>query len=166
MWYGPSSTDSRCYSPFVGDEGEGRGRGEFVTALKEGEFDEEGEADDVGTDFAEEATGGGGGPSGGKEVVDHDDAFAGLNGILMDFEGVFSVFELVAFLGGGGGEFARLADEDEAAAEFLGEGSAKEKATGFDGDELGDFLFAIVLGEQLDNFAEGIGVLEEGCDVL
>src|ERR1700722_18801002 len=77
---------------------------EFLAAFEEVELDSEAEAGDLSAQLADELDGGLHGASGGEEVVDDDDALAGLDGVEMDLEGVGAEFEGAGDLGGGCGE--------------------------------------------------------------
>lgn len=56
------------------------------SSLKESEFDEDGDADDVASHSFDEFAGGGHGSAGGEEIVDHKDALPGLYGVGVYFE--------------------------------------------------------------------------------
>ena len=112
--------------------------GEFFASIQEGEFDEEDGAEDVAAELLDEVEGGGGGAAGGEEVIGEEDGFAGADGVLVDFDGVGAVFEVVAGAEGFPGEFAFFADGDEAGVEFGGDEGAEDEATGVDADDFID----------------------------
>ena len=111
---------------------------EFFASIQEGEFDEEDGAEDVAAELLDEVEGGGGGAAGGEEVIGEEDGFAGADGVLVDFDGVGAVFEVVAGAEGFPGEFAFFADGDEAGVEFGGDEGAEDEATGVDADDFID----------------------------
>lgn len=148
------------------DDAEDLVASEFLAAIEEREFDQEGEADDVSLKFFEEAPDSGGSSACCEEVVDDEDAFVGLDIFGVDFEGVEAVFEFVAFLESFVGEFAGFTDRYEADTEAVGKRSAKDKATGFDADDFADLHVFVMCGEQFDDMAEGSGVCEQGGDIF
>lgn len=126
------------------------------------EFDQEGEADDVGLKFFEEASDSGGSSACCEEVVDDEDTFVRLDIFRRGFRGCRSHLEFVAFLESFVGEFAGFTDRYEADTEAVGKRSAKDKATGFDADDFADLHVFVMCGEQFDDMAEGSGVCEQG----
>lgn len=150
----------------VGEDG-GDGVGEeFFAAAEEGEFDEEGDADEVRAELVEEFDGGGGGATGGEEVIDEEDFFAGGDGVFVEFDDGFAVFEGVGDLAGFPGEFAFFADGDEAGAEAVGDGGGEDEAAGIDADDFVDFDAACGIAEEGDGVAEEGGIGEDGGDVF
>jgi hypothetical protein len=140
--------------------------GEAGAAVEEGEFDEDGDAEDVSAEGLDHVAAGVHGAAGGEEVVDDEAFFAGLDGVFVDFEGVLAVLEVVGEGEFGGGEFAGLADGDEAAGEGLGDGGAEDEAAGFGADDGLDALSAEGVAEDFDGHGEAGGAGEEGSDVL
>lgn len=134
-------------------------------AVEGAELDEEGDGDDVGTEVFEEFDGGGGSATGGEEVIDEEDLFAGEDGVLVDFDLGFAVFEGVGEAAGAPGEFAAFADGDEAGVEAVGDGGGEDEAAGVDADDFVDFRGAGGFAEEADGFAEEVGVGEDGGDV-
>ena len=61
--------------------------GEFGAAFQEVQLDGEAQAGDLAAELADELHGGLHGAAGGEQVVDDDDALAGLDGVEMDLEG-------------------------------------------------------------------------------
>src|SRR6185312_3576747 len=101
----------------------------------------------------------------GQQVVDDDDALAGLDGVEMDFEGVGAVFEVVVDAGGGGGELSGLAHRNESGVEAVGQGGAEDEAARFDAEDEVDVLADVVLRESVDELGEAGLVLQERSDV-
>jgi hypothetical protein len=89
-------------------------------SLQKIQFHYECEAGDFAAEAFGELRGGDGGASGGEKIVDDEDALAFLDGVLVDLKSVGAVFEVIADLGGGGGEFAGLADGNESGVEAVG----------------------------------------------
>ena len=92
--------------------------------------------------LGDHAGGCGGGAPGGEQVVDDEDAVAGTHGVVVHFEGVGAVFEVVGDADAGGGEFLGFAHGDEAGAEGVGECGGEDEAAGFDADDGIDLLAA------------------------
>lgn len=95
---GGAEVESRC--GLVLDDAKDLVSSEFLAAIEEREFDQEGEANDVGLKFFEEASDSGGSTACCEEVVDDEDAFVGLDIFGVDLDGVEAVFEFVAFFEG------------------------------------------------------------------
>ena len=140
--------------------------GEAGAALEEVELDGEGEADDFSAQLLDELDGGFHGAAGGEQVVDEDDALAGLDGVEMDFEGVGAVFEIIGDAGDGGGKLFGLADGDEAGIKAVSERGSKDEAAGFNAEDEIDLLLEVVGGEGVNELGEAGLVLEDGGDVV
>jgi len=140
--------------------------GELGAALEEVEFDSEADTDNFSAEFFYELHRRLHRAAGGEEVVDDEDALAGLDGVEMDFEGVGAVLEVVADFGRGGGEFFGLADRDEAGVEAVGERGAEDEAAGFDAEDHVDVFADVVRGEGVDELGEAGFILEQRGDVV
>ena len=140
--------------------------GEAFAAAEEVEFDGEGEAGDFAAELFDELDGGFHGAAGGEQVVDEQDALAGLDGVEVDFERVGAVFEIVGDAGYRCGQLARLADGDEAGIEAVGERGAEDESAGFDAEDEVDLAFKIVGGERVDEHGEAGAVFEQRGDVV
>src|ERR1700710_625777 len=68
---------------------------EFGSAFEEVELDGEAQADNLSAELADELHGGLHGAAGGEQVVDDENALAGLDGVEVDLEGVGAVFQVV-----------------------------------------------------------------------
>jgi hypothetical protein len=101
---------------------------EAVAAFEEVELDGEGEAGDLAAELLDELDGGFHGAAGGEQVVDEDDALAGLDGVEVNLERVGAVFEIVGDAGDWRGELARLAHGDEAGIEAVGQSGAEDES--------------------------------------
>ena len=103
----------------VADERFDARAGEVFTAVEEGEFHEKGGDDRGGPEAGKEFYGGGCSASGGEDVVNECDLLSVLDGVFVDFNDGFTVFE------GVGGRFcfprelALFSDGDEAEAELM-----------------------------------------------
>lgn len=71
--------------------------GKFGAAVEEGEFDQEGNFDDLGAGFFYEVDGCSGGAASGEEVIDENYFFSGSERVNVDGDGVGAVFEVVGF---------------------------------------------------------------------
>src|SRR5579862_8366363 len=108
---------------------------ELVAAVKEIEFDDEGEACDLSAERAREFGGGFGGASGGEQVVDNENFFAGADGVLVHFERVGAVFQCVIEFDSFGGELADFADGNESGVEAVGERGGEDEAAGLHAED-------------------------------
>ena len=81
-----------------------------------------------------------GGAAGGQQVIDDQDFLAGLDAVLVDFQGVAAVFQGVLFADGPGRQLARLARRDETAAQLVGQHAAEDEAARLDAHDLVDGL--------------------------
>jgi hypothetical protein len=140
--------------------------GEAFAAAEEVEFDSEGQAGDYAAELLDQLEGCFHGAAGGEQVVDEQDALAGLDGVEVDFEGVGAVFEVVGDAGDGRGELARLAHGDEAGVEAVGERGAEDESARLDAEDEVDFAFEIVRGEGVDEHGHADAVFEHGGDVV
>ena len=139
---------------------------ELGSAFEEVEFDGEADAGDFAAELANELDGGLHGAAGGEEIVDDNDALAGLDGVEVDFEGVGAVFQVVVDAGDGGGELFGLADGDEARVEAVGERRAEDETAGLNAEDEVDLAADVVGGEGVDELGEAGFVAEEGGDVV
>ena len=96
------------------------------------QVDDEGGRDNLSTRAADQFDRRLGGATGGDEVVDQEDACARGNGILVDLDRIDAVFEAVVLANGPPRQLALLADRDEAAPEFMGDGAAQDETAGLD----------------------------------
>jgi hypothetical protein len=139
---------------------------EAVAAFEEVEFDGEGEAGDLAAQLLDELYRCFHGAAGGEEIVDEDDALAGLDGIHMDLEGVGTVLEVVGDSGHWGGKLARLAHRNEAGIEAVREGGAEDESARLDAQHEVDFLLDVVGGQSVNELGEAGLVFEQGGDVV
>ena len=84
----------------------------------------------------------------------------------MDLERVRAVLELIANGIGLARELAGLARRNEARTELEGHGDTDHEAARLGADDLGDARIAEMIGDVLDRAAHGLGVREQGRDVL
>src|SRR5262249_52931710 len=89
-----------------------------------------------------------------------------LNGVLVDFERIAAVFELVLHASRQGGQFTRLAYGHETGIQTVGERGTKDKATRFHAEYQINIHLQIVFGERVDKSGEPELVLPERCDVI
>jgi len=139
---------------------------EAVTAFEEGEFDEDGDADDVAAEGFDHVAAGVHGSAGGEEVVDDEAFFAAFDGVFVDFEGVLAVFEGVGEGEFFGGELAGLADGDEAAGKGLGDGGAENKTAGLRANDGLNAFAAEGIAKNFNGHGEALGTGEERGDVF
>jgi hypothetical protein len=115
--------------------------GEFGAAFEEVELDGEGEAGDLSAELLDELDGGLHGAAGGEQVVDQDDALAGLDGVEVDLQRIRAVLQVVADAGNGRGQLLGLAHGDEAGVEAVGQRGAEDEAARLDAQDQVDFLW-------------------------
>src|SRR6201999_1624879 len=102
---------------------------EAGAAFEEVELDGDGDAGDDAAEALDELDRGLHGAAAGEQVVDVDDALAGLDGALVNLWRVAAVLEVVLDGFSGRGEFAGLADGNEAGVEAVGERGGEDEAT-------------------------------------
>lgn len=139
---------------------------DFGTAAEEGEFDEKAHPDEVAAEFFDENGGGVGGSPRGEEVIDEEYGFAWGDGVFVDFDHGFAVFEFVGAAFGGPGEFAFFTDRDEAGAEPVGDDGAENEPAGVDANDLVNFVVAGGFDESPGGDAPEFGIAEDGGDVF
>ena len=139
---------------------------EAVAAFEKVEFHGEGKAGDLSAELLDEFHGRFHGAAGGEEVVDEHDSLAGLDGVLVDFQRVGTVLQVVSHAGDGRRELAGLADRDEAGVEPVGESGAKDEAASLDAEDEVDLLFDVVSSESVNEFGEAGLVFEQRGDVV
>lgn len=138
---------------------------EFVAAGEVAKFDEHGDTGNLGSQRFDEFAAGFHGAAGGKQVIDEDDALAGLYRVDMDFKLVSAVLEFVAHLRFTCGKLSGLADGHKASREGLGHGGAEDEAAGFGS---GDEVYVLApkrVDHKLDRECEAGGVSKQGREV-
>ncbi len=60
----------------------------------------------------------------------------------------------------------RFPDRDEPGAQMIREGTTENEAARLDADHFGNPLIAITIDEFVHNVSEGLGVLQQRCDVI
>jgi len=139
---------------------------EAIATFEEIEFHGEREAGNFSAELLHEFYGCFHGAAGGEEVVDEDDALAGLNCVIVNLEGVGAIFEVVGDTGDGSGELARLAHGDESGVEAVGEGGAEDESAGLDAEDQVDLLFDVVRSEGVNELGEAGLVFQKRGDVV
>ena len=95
---------------------------ELRRAVEEPELDQEREADDPGPEVLDQLHGRGGRPPGGEDVVDDQHPVPGLEGVLVDLDGLGPVLELVRDRATGRRQLPGLPRRDEPGPEVVGDG--------------------------------------------
>ena len=139
---------------------------QLVAALEKIEFDDEGQSGDGSAHPPDELGDGDSGSSGCEHVVDDQDALAGRDGVLVDFEGVSAVFEGIFDALDGGGELLWLADRHEPGADGVGDRGGEEESASLDAEDLIDTGSGVAGLQGVEDASEAGGVLEEGGDVV
>src|SRR5215218_4848654 len=119
----------------VGDEGDDVVGLEAGAAVQVGEFYKEGDAGDGAAGVLDELAHRTGGSPRGEQIVDDEDAGTGRDGVVVGFEGVGPVLELVGGGDGLAGELVGFAGEDEAFAGAVGQSRAEDEAAGLGGED-------------------------------
>ena len=140
--------------------------GEELAAFEEIEFNEEGEGSEVATELIDQVDRGFGGAAGGEEVIDQDDVFSGMDGVLMDFEHGVAIFEGVGFSNRLPGEFTGFSHRDEPDSQTVGDGGAEDEPAGVDTDDFGRAVRGDDGGEGVDGEFEEFATSEDGGDVF
>lgn len=140
--------------------------GESLASTKEIEFDSKAKADRIATEPAHELECGFHGAASGEQIIDKQNALAGLDGVEVNFEGVGAVFEIVGDADHGRGQLARLAHGDKAGVEAVGERRAEDEAARFNAENEIDLAFQPVSGHGVGERGKSSGVFEQGGDVV
>lgn len=141
-------------------------RKDFIAAVEVCEFDQDGDSEEVAAEFGDELSGGGGGATGCEEVVDEDEVIARGDRVFVDFDDGFAVFEGVGDLASFPWEFAFFADEDETAAEAVGDGGGEDEAASVDADDFIDWVVLEGFAEAVDGEFEQRAIGKDGGDVF
>ncbi len=139
---------------------------EFLAAVKELEFDEEGNFEDFSAKLLNQSRRRRRGPAGGEEVIDEQDPAAGLEGVNVDGDRGAPVFEIIFLLVRLVRELPLFANGNEARLEFHGRGRSKDKAARIDTDDGIDSAGFDVVTQKVDAAAEQTRIRKHGCDVL
>src|SRR5262245_29016104 len=139
--------------------------GETGRAAEIGQVDDESSTNHVGTELAQQFDRGFGRAAGGDQVVDEEHRLARLQSILMDFDDVDAVFELVFLTDGLGRQLALLADRYEAAAQTVSDRAAEDEAARFNARHRLDSLIGKRRDQPLDAGAQAVGMAEQRGDV-
>src|SRR5271154_4875862 len=140
--------------------------GELGAAIEEGEFDGEGGAGYFAAELLDQLDGGCRGAAGGKQIVAEQHGLAGLDGVLVDFELVRAVFELVGDGGSFPGKLFGFAHGNETGAESIGERGSEDEAAGFDAGDDVHFRAIVLFAKLIHERMETSRVLEQGSEVV
>ncbi len=138
----------------------------IVAAVQEREFDEKGHSDNIAAEPLDEVDAGLGGPARGEQIVGDEDFHSRLDGVLVYFEGVLAVFELIGLRLGVPGQLARLADQHKSGAQLVGQRRGDDEAARLGADNHVHPLAHVPIGQKVDRSLERLGVLQHGGDVL
>lgn len=139
---------------------------EFVAALQEGQFDQDGDADHLSAERFDEAGAGLHRSAGRQDVVDQQDAIAGLDGVGVNLEDIGPVFEGVSLAASRCGKLSGFADRNEARRKVPCDGGSEDEPARLGaGDDL-DVHRAEGLREVLDREGQAGLIAEHRGDVL
>src|SRR5262245_40664257 len=134
-------------------------------AAEIGQIDDEGSADHLGLELAQELDRGLRRAARGDQIVNEQHRFARGDGVLVNLDHVDAVFELVVLTDGLARQLALLADRDEAATQPVGHGAAQYEAARLDARDRLDAAIGEGLRQLLDAGPEAVGVGEQRGDV-
>ena len=140
--------------------------GQLGPAVQEKQLDEEREAMEFASKLLYELRRRGRRASRRQHVVDNEDPLPFVHGILVDFERVGAVFEIVGFLDRFRGQLSGLADWNEAGAEPLCDRAAKNEAAALDADYRIDSLVHVRHGQHVDRHGEALTIAQQRRDVV
>ena len=146
----------------VSDEGIDRDLVQVGDTTEKDEFDEDREADDFGAQVSQQPDGGAGGPAGGDNIINEENALSLEHRVGVDLEGIDAVFELVFLPYRLKREFSRLAQRNEPRLDSIGDGCGKCEPPGFDPGHLGDPIVRIGRRHPGDQLVEGPRIGEDG----
>src|SRR6185312_15264242 len=138
----------------------------LLAAVEEVQLDHEAQTGDISAQRFGELHTGVGRAAGRKQVINHNNALARADSVLMDLERINAVFELVIPLDGVRRELAGLADGHESGVQAIGERGTKDEATGLDSQDQVDFRAEIVFGQSINQRREADVVFEKRGDVV
>jgi hypothetical protein len=101
-----------------------------------------------------------------QDVVDDEDALAPGDGVLVDFERILAVFEIVGLLDCFRGKFSRLADGNESRTKPLGDGRAQDETAAFDSHDGVDALIHVGRRQQRNRGFEADRITQQRGDVV
>ena len=102
----------------------------------------------------------------GQHIVHDEDALPTLDRVLVDLEGVGSIFERIALLERLRRQLARLTDRNEPGLDALGNRRTQNEPAALDADDDVDALPDEWAGEHVDRHRESVGVPQQGRDVV
>src|SRR3954447_7979284 len=142
------------------------GGGQPVTAAQEGELEQHAHTREVAAGLAHERSGRGHGAAGREYVIDDQDPLPGGERVALDLEDGLAILQRVGRLERGAGQFALLANRDEAGAEVVGHRRREDEAARLDADDLVDGAAAVMRDDRVDSARECDVIGEQRADVL
>lgn len=134
--------------------------------VQEAEFADEIHVDGFHGEVADEFDGCFGRAAGGEQVVVEQHHVTRFQGVLMDVEDVFAIFQTIGFGKGGRGQFAGFANGHEACVEACCQGTAQDEAARFDANHFGDAHVLVIGGGLVEHIAKNLGTFDGGGDVF
>lgn len=139
---------------------------ELVTASEEVKLKDEEVLNNVTTKLGNKVTSSLSTTTSGNDVINNNNLLARLDRIGLHLKGVLAVFLLVNGADGLTGDLTLLADGDESGTKLQSKGGAKEEASGIKTNDDVDLALANAELKTIDQQLEGLGVLEDGEDIL
>ena len=130
------------------------------------QFDDKVYVDFFGVHLLHQLAGCGHGTAGSQQVVVQQDNVVFIDGVLVHLHRILTVFFLVAFFDGLGGQFAGLADGHETGSQAGGEDGAHDESARLDAHNLRYTFVLVHLVHCVCEFLQGRRVLEQGCHVV
>src|SRR5262245_41007281 len=131
--------------------------GEAIAALQEFQLDHERDALDFSAELLRQADGGSGSSTGRQQVVCNDDARARLHRILVDFQRVRAVLEVVRNAFGFCRELLRFAHRYESRSEVISQRRREDETTSLDSENKIRLVRADLLAHRVDDpFESGL----------
>ncbi len=101
----------------------------------------------------------------GEQIVVEQDNVVFVDGILVDFDSVRTVFLGVALLHGFSGQLTRLAAEYHAGAEPYGEGGRQHEAAALDTHDFRDAFVLVDFIQFIDHYLQALRIFEQSGHV-
>src|SRR5262245_56184311 len=139
---------------------------QLAASVQIGELDEERDALDPPAELLDEPDSRPCRSSSRQQIVDNQNALSRLDRILVHFQAVTAVFQLVGGAHRRRRQFAELAHRHEAGTDAIGNRRAQNEAAAFDSDDDFDLPSAIRYRQAVDRHPKPFGVPEQRGDVV
>ena len=151
------SVSEQPRASFIREKTKDFSRCDPLSSVESEQFDDEGAAGNHGTALLDQATACLHRPTGGQQVVDHQDALIFFNAVDVHFQRIGAVFQVVFEGVRVVGQFARFTDRNESHIQFQRQGRGKNESARFSRCHDINLFVAIVVGQLTDRFRQRIG---------